>query len=336
MQSPYPATSYKDSGRECSEQGRLSHRRACPVPPDHRGARPAEMSGAAEEAPVVGGIYGAPSNAAAPRQAAIASAALLYVLGENRSTGRPNPCRPTDTHAFSATNSKLIPAVPVGRCKYRCVPQDGTGPSTCADHTRANRSTYDTIAPLYARNQVRLRLQGRPSFAALRSAFRASLPKVGLIADIGCGPAYDAAEFAGLGLQVMGLDLSAGMLACADRALVPRLAQADMRALPLATGRLAGIWCVAALLHVEENRTSDVLREFRRVLCPAGALALVTASGENQGWETAPYAPLNRRWFVYRQPERLRKELATVGFVIVSEEKVELGRVWWACLAKVA
>ena len=216
------------------------------------------------------------------------------------------------------------------------MPQDGTGPSTCDDHTRANRSTYDTIAPLYARNQVRLRSQGPPSFGTLRSAFRASLPEVGLIADIGCGPAYDAADFARLGLQVMGLDLSAGMLANADRTLMRRLAQADMRALPLATGRLAGLWCVAALLHVEERRTVDVLREFRRVLRPGGALALVTASGESQGWETVAYAPLEQRWFVYRRPERLREELGTVGFEIVSEDRVELGRLWWTCLAKAA
>lgn len=216
------------------------------------------------------------------------------------------------------------------------MPQDGTGPRAFVDRTPANRSAYDKIAALYARNQVRLRSEGPPSFGALRSTFRASLPEPGLIADIGCGPGLDAADFTQRGLQVTGLDISAGMLACAHRALVPRLVQADMRALPLATGRLAGIWCLAALLHVEENRTPDVLREFRRVLCPGGALALVTASGEIQGLETAPYAPVERRWFVYRQPERLRKELATDGFVIVSEERVELGRLWWACLAKAA
>jgi ubiquinone/menaquinone biosynthesis C-methylase UbiE len=134
----------------------------------------------------------------------------------------------------------------------------------------------------------------------------------------------------------MGLDLSAGMLANADRTLVRRLAQADMRALPLATGRLAGLWCVAALLHVEERRTVDVLREFHRVLRPGGPLALVTASGESQGWETVAYAPLEQRWFVYRRPERLREELGTVGFEIVSEDRVELGRLWWTCLAKAA
>ena len=109
-----------------------------------------------------------------------------------------------------------------------------------------------------------------------------------------------------------------------------------MGALLLATGELAGIWCAAALLHVEESRTVDVLREFGRVLCPDGVLALVTASGEGHGWETVPYAPHEQRWFVYRRPERLREEVGAVGFVIVSEEEVELGRLWWACLAKAA
>jgi SAM-dependent methyltransferase len=173
-----------------------------------------------------------------------------------------------------------------------------------------------------------------PYLGAPRSG--ANLPKTGLTADIGCEPGFDATDFGQLGLQVMGLDLSAGMLAHADRALVPRLAQADLRALSLATGRLGGIWCVAALLHVEESRTAEVLRGFHRALCPRGALVLATASGESQEWETVPYAPLERRWFVYRRPERLWEERMVAGFVIVSEEKVELGRLWWTCPAKAA
>ena len=62
------------------------------------------------------------------------------------------------------------------------------------------------------------------------------------------------------------------------------------------------------------------------MLGPVRSLALVTASGESQGWEPVLYAPLEQRRFVYRRPERLREELGAVGFVIVSEEKVELGR----------
>jgi hypothetical protein len=93
---------------------------------------------------------------------------------------------------------------------------------------------------------------------------------------------------------------------------------------------------VAALLHVEESRTVEVLREFRRVLCPRGALAVATASGENQGWETVPYAPLERRWFVNRRPERLRGQLGAIGFEIIWDDKVELRRLWWTCLAKAA
>jgi SAM-dependent methyltransferase len=212
--------------------------------------------------------------------------------------------------------------------------QDGTGLMSPDDHTRPNRSTYDTIAPLYARNQARTRAAGPPPFETLRSRFAAGLSEDALMADIGCGPGFDLAEFSQLGMRVVGLDTSAGMLASAHGTFVYRLAQADMRALPLAPSRLDGIWCVAALLHVEQCDTAQVLGEFRRALRPGGVLALVTAAGDSQGWERVAYAPLEQRWFVYRDPERLRREVESGGFLVISEERVELGRPWWTCLAR--
>jgi SAM-dependent methyltransferase len=202
------------------------------------------------------------------------------------------------------------------------------------DHTRPNRSTYDTIAPLYARNQARMRAAGPAPFETLWSEFAAGLPKDGLMADVGCGPGFDLADFSRLGMRVVGLDISAGMLASAQGAFVHRLAQADMRALPLAPSALDGIWCAAALLHVEQCDTGQVLGEFRRALRPDGVLALVTAAGDSQGWERVAYAPLEQRWFVYRDPERLRREVESGGFLVMSEARVELGRPWWTCLAR--
>jgi ubiquinone/menaquinone biosynthesis C-methylase UbiE len=45
---------------------------------------------------------------------------------------------------------------------------------------------------------------------------------------------------------VTGIDRSAGMLAIAAKALPGRVAQADLRSLPLASESLDGIWCSAA------------------------------------------------------------------------------------------
>ena len=86
-----------------------------------------------------------------------------------------------------------------------------------------------------------------------------------------------------------------------ERRLFPRPFR-RMRALPLVSRRLDGIWCVAARLHVEESDTPEVLHQFRRTLRDGGVLSLVTAAGESQGWEPVPYAPFERRWFVYRRP----------------------------------
>jgi SAM-dependent methyltransferase len=77
------------------------------------------------------------------------------------------------------------------------------------------------------------------------------------VADLGCGPGSDGARFAGEGYRVVGMDLSAGMLAIAARRLDGRVTQADLRRLPLVSGRLDGIWCVAALLHVPEDDTDQ-------------------------------------------------------------------------------
>lgn len=130
------------------------------------------------------------------------------------------------------------------------------------------------------------------------------------------------------------MDLSAGMLSAADNGLVGRLAQADLRALPVGSGRLDGIWCVAALLHIPEQDTVRVLHEFRRALRHAGSLALVTALGESSRFEVVPYAPDERRWFVYRRQDRLRVQLEATGFKIRMEDQVPGNRNWLTVLAQ--
>lgn len=103
-------------------------------------------------------------------------------------------------------------------------------------------------------------------FVDLERRWRLSLPAVGLVADLGCGPALDGLRFARAGYQVIGIDLSSGMLRIACEYLPGRVAQGDLRALPVRPASLAGIWCVAALLHVPEEDTPAVLGELYRSL----------------------------------------------------------------------
>ena len=196
------------------------------------------------------------------------------------------------------------------------------------DVARHNQAAYDQIATAYA-DQTRL---GR-SFPDLREAFGARLPPAATVADLGCGPAFDAASFARDGHRVAGLDRSAGMLATAARVLPGRLVQADLRRLPLACACLDGIWCSAALLHVPEEQTPAVLQEFRRVLRPGGHLALATARGEGARCEPVSYAPGVQRWFFYRPAERLCDELIAALFQVVTVTEGETARPWVKILA---
>jgi SAM-dependent methyltransferase len=201
------------------------------------------------------------------------------------------------------------------------------------DRTALNRSTYDRIAARYVENQIRNESGSSNLFASLQEAFLADLPVGGFVADLGCGPARDGARFASEGFRVVGMDLSFGMLSAAS-GLAGCLAQADLRAIPIAGGALDGIWSVAALLHVAERQTDQVLREFRRALRPAGTLALVTALGDGSRLEAVPYVPSEQRWYVYRRPEILRDRVESAGFAIRVEDHLGGSRPWCAILAE--
>jgi SAM-dependent methyltransferase len=198
--------------------------------------------------------------------------------------------------------------------------------------TKHNQATYDQIASLYAEQHAG---RGR-SFPGLMAGFTARLPRGADIADLGCGPAGDGATLAEAGYRVTGLDRSAGMLAIAAQALPGRVAQADLRSLPLTTGSLDGIWCCAALLHVPQDQTVTVLDEMRRVLRRGGHLALVTAVGHGARQETVPYAPGRQRWFFYRDPDRLREQLPAAGLQILDLTREAGSRDWFKVLARAA
>jgi SAM-dependent methyltransferase len=195
--------------------------------------------------------------------------------------------------------------------------------------TRLNQAAYDQLAVRYARRQD---ARGG-SFADLLDALAGRLPPAAAVADLGCGPALDGGRLARAGFRVAGLDRSAGMLAIAARQLPGRLARADLRSLPVATAALDGIWCSACLLHVPDGQTPAVLAELARVLRPGGHLALATALGDGARLEPVPYAPPIRRWYFYRDPGRLRAQLAAVGLRVLTATEETSNRRWLKLLA---
>jgi SAM-dependent methyltransferase len=171
------------------------------------------------------------------------------------------------------------------------------------DPVSETRETYDVIARAY-----RQRKRDRPwdnYLLDLLSRFCARLPAEARVADLGCGHGVEVAVLLERGFEAVGIDLSAGMLACAADLVPGRLAQADLRQLPFADMTLSGIWSVHALLHVPATDMPSALVEMRRVLRPGGWAALSLAGGDCKQREEVAYRPGRYRTFTHWPLDRV-------------------------------
>lgn len=136
------------------------------------------------------------------------------------------------------------------------------------------RRSYDAVARAYA-DEIYAELQSKPFDRELLDSFAERTRGEGWACDLGCGPAQIARYLCDRGVDVFGLDLSAGMLAQARR-LNPDLqfVQSSMMALGLASRSLAAIAAFYTIIHVPRQEVVVALGEIRRVLKPGACLLL--------------------------------------------------------------
>jgi SAM-dependent methyltransferase len=169
-------------------------------------------------------------------------------------------------------------------------------------------ASYDRDAACFAARWGDLRLERALSAFAGRVAGRR------LVLDLGCGPGRDVDFLGRLGCRVVGLDLSAGMLAQA-RSRLPggAFVQADLRRLPFAAGCLDGIWACASLLHLPGEQFAAALADLARLLRrPVGLLYLSLKGGRGERWVSGPEG--QPYFFAYYQPIQVEPALKRAGF----------------------
>jgi ubiquinone/menaquinone biosynthesis C-methylase UbiE len=195
------------------------------------------------------------------------------------------------------------------------------------------QEAYDQVAAEYAAQYGAT----SPTVVDWGARFLGLVRPHGRILDVGCGPGQYMAwlEAQDGDREVVGIDLSAGMLAQAKTRVRGGLAQMDMRHLAFPDGSFDGIWCVASLLHLPKADAPLALREMRRVLVPGGALLLIIHEGTEEEWEKYHhyFGTVPRFFARYTQPEG-EAMLTSAGFTVVDKGRNESPlRIWLQFLA---
>lgn len=134
--------------------------------------------------------------------------------------------------------------------------------------------SYDTVAREYA-DEIYTELKDKPFDREVLDRFAERVRGRGRVCDVGCGPAQIARYLRDRGVDAIGLDLSAGMLAEARR-LNPDLwfVQSSMLALGLGSETLGGIAAFYCIIHIPREQVVRALAEMRRFLRPGGCLLI--------------------------------------------------------------
>jgi SAM-dependent methyltransferase len=179
------------------------------------------------------------------------------------------------------------------------------------------RAAYDRVAETYAQ-RIFDELTHKPFDRAWLERLAGELRGRGTVCDLGCGPGHVARYLAERGVDVLGVDLSPGMVEEARRRSPHlRFETGDLRRLDVPDGAWAGIAAFYSLIHVAPDDIPAALAELHRVLAPGGALAVAVHIGR----ETVH---LDEWWghpvsvdFHFFEPARLAAWLGEAGFEIV-------------------
>jgi SAM-dependent methyltransferase len=189
--------------------------------------------------------------------------------------------------------------------------------------------TYDEVAREYLENT-----SARSRLDVYRRRFAERLATRALVLDVGCGPGGDSLELRALGLGVVGLDLSLGMLRATPLARRGPRVQADMLELPVADARVDGVWANACLLHLAPELFARALAELHRVLVPGGIVYCSVKAGDGGAWETERYG--RPRWFWYWSAPELDAAWAEAGFRTLGAWEMETRERWHMRLLEVS
>lgn len=153
--------------------------------------------------------------------------------------------------------------------------------------------------------------------------FLSSIPRSGLILDIGCGPGQFSKYCMEKGFRVIGIDFSSNMINKATK-MVPNgiFCVMDMRNLGFELIKFDGLLVAYSFLHIEERSIVPALKGFYSVLKPDSVMSIMLKEGEG---EVSLQSALNETVFFNTRLwkiDDITKYLNKAGFDVISCRRV--------------
>lgn len=141
--------------------------------------------------------------------------------------------------------------------------------------------SYDLIARAYGERYAN-ELDYKPFDRDLLRRFARSVPAPA-VCDLGCGSGHIGSHLQTFGLQVIGIDLSPGMVDEARRRYPKvRYEVGDMLDLNLEKDSLGGIVALYSIIHLRRENLFDAFRGMGRILMPGGLLLVAFHRGQGE------------------------------------------------------
>lgn len=154
------------------------------------------------------------------------------------------------------------------------------------EYISTTRAAYDATADIYvnfAGVEVNAITEG-PLDRAFLSVFVEYLAAASSkrVADIGCGPGRVAAWLKAQGLDPVGFDMSAEMVAAARTAHPDiKFFEGLLTAIPVADASFDGAVCWYSIIHTPPVHLDAIFSEMLRVLAPGGQILVAFQAGNN-------------------------------------------------------
>lgn len=176
------------------------------------------------------------------------------------------------------------------------------------------QTSYDRVAVEYG-ERYKDEMDDKPFDRDCLDRLAREVRDLGPICDMGCGPGQIARYLHRQGVKTLGVDLSAKMVAEAQR-LNPEIHfhQGNMLSLPDPDNSWGGIAAFYCIIHIPREQIVEALREMRRVLKPGGILLITFHIGTeikhlDEWWEKQVNLD-----FAFYLPSEMESWLNEAGF----------------------